>query len=39
MYPAVDLRARYTASRLHSFSDGIFLPSLLLLCQSEYLGK
>ncbi len=39
MYPATDLRIRYTPSRLHSFSDGIFLPSLLMLCQKEYLGS
>ena len=37
MYPAVDLRMGYSPSRLNSFSDGIFLPSLLLLCQREYL--
>lgn len=39
MYPATDLRIRYTPSRLNSLSDGIFLPSLLMLCQEEYLGK
>lgn len=39
MYPATDLRVRYTESRLNSFLDGIFLPSLLMLCQQEYLGK
>lgn len=39
MYPAVDLRKRYTPSRLNSFTDGIFQPSLLMLCQEEYLGQ
>lgn len=39
IYPAVDLRMRYSKSRMNSLSDGIFLPSLLMLCQNEYLGK
>lgn len=39
MYPAVDLRIKFTQSRLNSFKDKIFQPSLLLLCQQEYLGS
>lgn len=37
-YPAVDLRKIYSPSRLHSFTDAILQPSLLLLCLKEYLG-
>ena len=32
VYPAVDLRLRFTPSRLNSFNDPILLPTLLLLC-------
>ncbi len=38
-YPAVDLRIKYSPSRLHSFDDPILLPPLLLLCLKEYLGE
>ena len=38
VYPAVDLRVRFTPSRLNSFNDPILLPPLLLLCLEEYLG-
>ena len=31
-YPAVDLRMKYSPSRLNSFDDPILLPPLLLLC-------
>lgn len=31
-YPAVDLRLRFSPSRMNSFSDPILLPPLLLLC-------
>jgi acetyl esterase/lipase len=31
-YPASDLRFTYTPSRIHSFSDAILHPTLLLLC-------
>lgn len=38
-YPAVDLRMRFSPSRLNSFDDPILLPPLLLLCLKEYLGE
>jgi acetyl esterase/lipase len=37
-YPASDLRSIYSPSRIHSFSDAILHPALLLLCLKEYLG-
>ena len=37
-YPASDLRFIYTPSRIHSFTDAILHPALLLLCLKEYLG-
>jgi hormone-sensitive lipase len=38
-YPACDLRKIYSPSRIHSFSDAILHPPLLLLCLKEYLGN
>jgi hypothetical protein len=37
-YPAVDLRMKFSPSRLNSLDDPILLPPLLLLCLKEYLG-
>lgn len=31
-YPAVDLRMKFSPSRINSFDDPILLPPLLLLC-------
>jgi hormone-sensitive lipase len=38
-YPALDLRVRFSPSRIHAISDPLLWPSMLLLCLHEYLGE
>jgi hypothetical protein len=38
-YPATDLRLRFSPSRVCAFKEPLLIPSLLMLCMDEYLGK
>ena len=38
-YPAVDLRLKFTLSRIYALTDILVWPSLLLLCQKSYLDN
>lgn len=37
-YPATDVRKHFSPSKIHSFTDPLLYPSMLLLCLSEYVG-
>ena len=38
-YPAVDLRLKFTLSRVYALTDVLLWPSMLLLCLNSYLNK
>jgi len=37
-YPALDLRVKFSPSKINAVTDPLLWPSMLLLCLSEYLG-
>lgn len=37
-YPALDLRTRFSPSRINAVTDPLLWPSMLMLCLSEYLA-
>lgn len=37
-YPALDLRVKFTPSKINAVTDPLLWPSMLLLCLSQYLG-
>ena len=38
-YPAVDLRLKFTLSRIYALTDILVWPSILLLCQKSYVNN
>lgn len=37
-YPALDLRVKFSPSKIHAVTDPLLWPSMLILCLNEYLG-
>jgi acetyl esterase/lipase len=38
-YPALDLRIKFSPSKINAVTDPLLWPSMLILCLSEYLGN
>lgn len=37
-YPALDLRLKFSPSRINAVTDPLLWPSMLILCMNQYLG-